>query len=103
MEKKRLIYNIVAPIFGCVMFIAVWFAVAAAIGKSIILRRELLSRRPEDARTYSPQLYYRVFSRMHSFFLLDKIRIFQESICSSDRHRTCPTDDLGDPARTDMV
>ena len=37
MEKKRLIYNIVAPIFGCVVFIAVWFAVAAAIGKSIIL------------------------------------------------------------------
>lgn len=37
MEKKRLIYNILAPIAGCVVFIAVWFAVAAAIGKSIIL------------------------------------------------------------------
>ena len=37
MDKKRLIYNILAPIVGCVVFIAVWFAVAAAIGKSIIL------------------------------------------------------------------
>ena len=33
MEKKRLIYNILAPIAGCVVCIAVWFAVAAAIGK----------------------------------------------------------------------
>ncbi len=37
MEKKRLVYNILAPIAGCAVFIAVWFIVAAAIGKSIIL------------------------------------------------------------------
>ena len=37
MEKKRLIYNILAPVVGCVAFIAVWFIVSAAIGKSIIL------------------------------------------------------------------
>ena len=37
MDKKRLIYSILAPIVGCVVFIAVWFAVAYAIGKSIIL------------------------------------------------------------------
>ena len=37
MDKKRLIYNIFAPLVGCVVFIAVWFAAAAAIGKSIIL------------------------------------------------------------------
>lgn len=37
MEKKRLLYNIFAPVIGCVVFIAVWFAFAAAIGKSIIL------------------------------------------------------------------
>lgn len=37
MDKKRLIYNILAPIVGCAVFIAVWFAAAAAIGKSIIL------------------------------------------------------------------
>ena len=37
MEKKRLIYNILAPIVGCLVFIAVWFIVSAAIGKSIIL------------------------------------------------------------------
>lgn len=37
MEKKRLIYNILAPIVGCLVFIAVWFGVSAAIGKSVIL------------------------------------------------------------------
>ena len=37
MEKKRLVYNILAPVIGCLVFIAVWFVVAAAIGKSIIL------------------------------------------------------------------
>lgn len=37
MDKKRLVYNILAPFVGCAVFIAIWFAVAAAIGKSIIL------------------------------------------------------------------
>ena len=37
MERKRLVYNILAPILGCVVFIVVWFAISAAIGKSIIL------------------------------------------------------------------
>ena len=37
MDKNRLIYNILAPIIGCGVFIAVWFGAAAAIGKSIIL------------------------------------------------------------------
>ena len=36
MDKKRLTYNILAPIIGCVVLIVVWYAVAAAIGKSII-------------------------------------------------------------------
>ena len=37
MDKKRLIYNILAPLVGCAVFIAVWFICSAAIGKSIIL------------------------------------------------------------------
>ena len=37
MDQKRLIYNILAPVTGCVVFIAVWAVVSAVIGKSIIL------------------------------------------------------------------
>ena len=37
MSKKRVIENIVAPFVGLAAFVGIWYAVAAAIGKSIIL------------------------------------------------------------------
>ncbi len=37
MNKKRVIINIVAPLCGVAAFIGVWFAVAASVGKTVIL------------------------------------------------------------------
>ena len=37
MDKKRIAYNIAAPILGCILFIAIWFALSAIVGTSLIL------------------------------------------------------------------
>ena len=37
MDRKRVFVNILAPIFGCLLFIAIWYALAAIVDMSLIL------------------------------------------------------------------